>query len=320
MLKTLFEEQQKHINEFFENIDLPLADKVLEMMMTCQGVIFFSGIGKSGLVAKKIAVTITSTGTRALYMSPTNALHGDIGMVSPQDLFIFLSRSGESDELLTLLPFLRNKGVSIISIVCKKNSRLARASDLSLVLPMNRELCPFDSVPTTSAAIQLIFGDVLAIAMMRLKNVQHEQYTKNHPAGRIGKRLTLKVKDLMLTGSHVPLCKPTDKLGEVLVELSTKRCGCLLITNPTNHLMGIFTDGDLGRSLNKLGPAALERQIDELMTKTPKSIGADSLIVHAIQLMEADQKNAITVLPVLDDQKQVVGLVKMHDIIQSGIS
>lgn len=320
MLQALFEEQRKHINFFFEALDLHAADKLLQMMLQCQGVIFFSGIGKSGLVAKKIAVTITSTGTRALYMSPTNALHGDIGMVSSQDLFIFFSRSGESEELLTLLPYLRNKGVTIFSIICKDHSRLARSSDHSLVLPMNRELCPFDSVPTTSAAIQLIFGDVLAIALMRLKNVQQDQYTKNHPAGRIGKRLTLKVQDLMLKGNQIPLCKSDDKLGHVLVELSNKRCGCLLITDEKRNLKGIFTDGDLGRSLNKYGPAALERNIEELMTKTPRWIAADTLAIQAIEQMEADQKNAITVLPVLDHNQKLVGLVKMHDIIQSGIN
>lgn len=319
MLNELFSEQRKQIDSFFSKVDLKASEKLLQMMLECQGVIFFSGIGKSEFIAKKIAVTMTSTGTKALYLSPSNALHGDIGMVSQKDLFIFISKSGESDELLTLIPYLRNKGVTLVSLVCHPGSRLAKACDFTILLPLEKELCPFNLAPTTSAAIQLLYGDILAVALMRHKQVDLELYKSNHPAGRIGKRITLKVRDLMLKEESIPWSKPVDKLGDVLVDLSNKRCGCLLVTDDQRHLKGIFTDGDLRRALQRYGSKALDRQLEELMTKTPRWIRDDVLAIEAVQLMEADQKCPITVLPVLSDSKKVVGIIKMHDIIQSGL-
>lgn len=319
MLNELFSEQRKQIDSFFSKVCLQSTEKLLDAFLKCEGVIFFTGIGKSGLVAKKIAVTMISTGTKALYLSPGNALHGDIGMVSSKDLFVFLSKSGESDELLNLLPYLRNKGVSLVSLVCNPTSRLAKACDISVTLPMEKELCPFNLAPTTSTAIQLLYGDILAIAMMRQKNVQLEQYRNNHPAGRIGRSLTLRVKDLMLRDENLPLCQPNNKLAEVLVELSNKRCGCLLVVDQNHVLMGIFTDGDLRRALQKHGTAAIDKELQELMTHSPKWISPDTLAVDAVKLMEADQKKPITVLPVLNEGRKVVGIIKMHDILQSGL-
>ena len=318
MLKELFQEQKKHLDHFFESIDLDASEKLVQAMLNCSGVIFFSGIGKSGLVGKKIAVTMTSTGTKSLYLSPSNALHGDIGIVSNKDLFIFLSKSGESEELLNLIPFLRNRGVQLGALVSDPRSRLATSCDYPVILPLAKELCPFGLAPTTSSALQLIFGDILAVAIMKHKNFQMDQYRINHPAGRIGRRMILKVKDIMLSGPHLPLCQPKDKLVDVLVELSNKRCGCLLVVDYENLLLGIFTDGDLSRALLKHGPDAFQLSIESLMTITPRSTHPELLAFEAMQLMEANQKKPITVLPVLKE-KQVVGLIKLHDILQSGI-
>lgn len=319
MLKELFDNKRQYLDYFFDHLDLSLAEQFLKILKECQGLIVFSGIGKSGLVAKKIAVTMTSTGSRALFLSPTNALHGDIGILTPKDLFILVSKSGESDELFSLIPYLRNKGVKILSIVSNPNSRLAKSSDFAMILPLEKELCPFDMAPTTSTTIQSIFGDVMAIALMKDQKFTLDQYAMNHPAGNIGKRITLKVKDLMLTGKKLPLCKAEDKLSDILIELSNKRCGCVLVVDDHMMLRGIFTDGDLRRALQGKGPNVLDLTMEQLMTCSPKYIGPSQLAIDAMHTMESDQKNAITCLPVLEESKKVLGLIKLHDIVQSGL-
>ena len=318
MLHQLFELAQQNIDYFFEQIQVPQAEMVFDLCLRCRGVIFLTGVGKSGLVASKIAATMTSTGTKALYVSPQDALHGDIGIVSPEDLFIFLSKGGESEELLQLTPFLRNKGVKLIAIVSKANSRLARACDISMVLPFKNELCPFDLAPTTSSIIQLIFGDVMAAALMRKKQFTLDAYALNHPAGQIGKRSVIKVADLMLKGDQLPLCHPEQKLGEVLDLMSQKRCGCLVVVDDQNRLQGVFTDGDLRRSLQQKNGNVMEIPIGELMTRGGRSISHSAYAYEAMRQMEEDHKKPIMVLPVVD-QGKVQGLIKMHDLVQSGL-
>jgi arabinose-5-phosphate isomerase len=318
-LQELLEKERMILDHFFDHFDFHAADQLFTALKNCKGMIIITGVGKSGLVAEKMALTMTSTGSRAFFLSPANALHGDIGIVADQDIFLMISKSGESEELLQMIPFLRNKNIKIISIVNNRNSRLAKASDLTVTLPIEKELCNFDLVPTTSAVTQMIFGDVLAVAMMIHKNFSLAEYAMNHPAGKIGRRLTMRVEDLMLTGKNIPLCAPDDKLVDTLVELSNKRCGCVLVTDQSQILAGIFTDGDLARALQKFGPDALSCYIRDLMTKVPRAISQLEMAAHALAVMEGDQKHPITVLPVIDDQKKVVGLIKMHDIIQSGL-
>lgn len=319
MLKELFEKKKQYLNHFFENLDMQKTDQILQKLLYCKGIIFFTGIGKSGLVAKKIAVTMTSTGTQALYLSPTDAMHGDIGIVSDKDIFVMLSKSGESDELLALVPYIRNKGAHLIGVVSDSKSRLSQACNMTVTLPLEKELCPFGLAPTTSTSIQMIFGDVLSIALMKLKNFSLDQYAMNHPAGRIGKRISMKVKDLMLTDNKIPLCKPEHTLMETLVELSNKRCGCVLVVDHEKKLQGIFTDGDLRRTLQNKGPEALHASMENVMTKSPKWISPNILAWDAMKLMEAKHQSEITVLPVIDEDKTVLGLIKLHDIIQAGV-
>lgn len=319
MITNLLAAGKQYISHFFDKLDVPSTEKVLQLLRECEGVLLFTGVGKSGLVAKKIAVTMTSTGTRALFISPTDALHGDIGMVTDKDIFVLISKSGESDELLNLIPFIRNKGARLVAVVSNENSRLVKACDFSVNLPLEKELCPFDMAPTTSTVIQMIFGDILAIALMSLRNFSLDEYVMNHPAGRIGKRISLKVKDLMIKDNGVPLSKPTDKLVDTLVELSNKRCGCVLVVDDAGILQGIFTDGDLRRALQNKGPQSLELPLRELMTKSPKTIGPEVLAWKAVEVMEGDQKHPITVLAVVDDNNKVEGIIKMHDIVQSGL-
>lgn len=319
LLKELFKQKRQYLDHFFEAVSIDAAEKFLEILRSCKGMIILTGVGKSGLIAKKIAVTMTSTGTKALYISPTDALHGDLGILTNQDVFILISKSGETEELINLIPSLRNKGVRLLGMVSNGNSRLTKACDFNMVLPLAKELCPYNMAPTTSTVIQMIFGDILAIALMKHQNFSLDQYALNHPAGNIGKRITVKVDDLMLTNESLPTCKPTDKLVEILVELSNKRCGCILVINEAMILQGIFTDGDLRRALLKQGPQALEQPVSNVMSMSPRCIAPDKLAWEAMQLMESDQKRAITCLPVISDDRKVLGLIKLHDIIQSGL-
>lgn len=320
VLQELFKEQQEHLNFFCNALNMQEAEKALEMLSNCSGKLIFSGVGKSGLVAQKIAWTMTSVGIKSLFLCPLNALHGDLGIVSPNDLFVLLSKSGESEELLQLIPFLRNRKISVLSLLSRKGSRLEKASDFTVLLPVKKELCPFDLAPTTSTAIQLLFGDLLAVALMRQKNFSLDQYALNHPAGRIGRRISLKVSDLMIKEEGIPICSPNDLLIDTLVELSNKKCGALLILNEERKLLGIFTDGDLRRSLQSKGTDLLQLPMGQLMNRTARVTYPHQLASKALQEMEADQKHPIAVLPVINENEQVVGILRMHDIIQSGIA
>jgi arabinose-5-phosphate isomerase len=319
MLQELFKRQKSAIDHFFSSLDLKHCENIFNVLLACEGVIFFTGIGKSGYIAQKIAATMMSTGTKSLFLSPINALHGDLGMVSSKDLLIIFSKSGETEELLQLLPSIRNKAAKIIAITSNPQSRLVKSSDFFLELPCSVELCPFDLAPTTSAEIQLLFGDVIAVALMQAKGFTLNAFAENHPAGRIGRRATIKVKDLMLDVQKTPLCFPKDYLKDVLLDFSNKRCGCLVVIDENKSLKGIFTDGDLRRALQEKGEDVLRQSLKDIMTPSPRFIEANALAWEAMKLMEADQNHPIMVLPVLNQEKKIVGLIKMHDIIQAGL-
>jgi len=317
-MKTLFNQQKKYLDYFFEKLDLKKAEKILDAFIECQGNLVFSGVGKSGIIAQKLATTFASIGARSFFLPPGNALHGDIGMISEKDLLIFLSKSGETSELLHLIPFIQKRGSKIVSLHSNSHSQLAKISDLSMELPLLRELCPFNLAPTTSAVLQLIFGDVLAVAMMERKNFGLKDYILNHPAGMIGKKLTLKVNHLMLTGEAIPFCSPKDRLIDVLHEISNKCCGCLLVVDEKKNLLGIFTDGDLRRSLQSDGINAMQKTMESLMVKNPMTIEANVLAIDAMKQMEENPQRLVTVLPVTNDQ-QVTGILRLHDVIQAGL-
>jgi arabinose-5-phosphate isomerase len=318
VLSELIQEQRATLAYFFDQIDVREIQRVLDAAKETTGFLVFSGVGKSGIVAEKIVTTLISTGTKAIYLPPSNVLHGDLGIVSGGDLVLLLSKSGETEELLQLLPFFKRKGAKTVAVVSTPQSRLATHADLTVHLPVERELCQFDLVPTTSAVVQLLFGDLLAMALMRTKGFSLDEYGANHPSGTIGKRITLKVGDLMLRGEDLPLCSSAVKLQEVLPELSGKRCGCLLITGPSGQFQGIFTDGDLRRSLQSMGPSVLEETLGRLMTRSAAAVGPNLLAWEALQQMQRDPKKWIMVLPVIE-QGRVVGLIRMHDIIHAGV-
>lgn len=318
LVHELMHDLQSNVDLLFQRFDSQKFSAISEMVLRSRGALFFTGIGKSGIIAQKIAMTFSSSGTKAFYLSPQNALHGDIGIVGSGDIVFLLSKSGESSELLELCPALRNKGASLVAVVMNQESHLARACDSCFVLPEVKEICPFDLAPTTSTIAQLVFGDLLAMTVMRLKEISLSDFIQNHPAGRIGKRQLLKVRDLMVSGGALPLCGPSETLGDVLVELSNKQCGCVCVVGDGSQLLGIFTDGDLRRAFQKIGPAALGASMGSLMTTHPRTISPDMLAYDALRMMEADQQHPVTVLIVVDEGR-CVGLIKMHDILQSGV-
>jgi arabinose-5-phosphate isomerase len=318
MLKNLFNEQRRYINAFFDQINIEKAEAFLQECLKCKGLIVFTGVGKSGIIGEKIATTLVSTGTKALHLSPTNFLHGDLGVMTSTDLLVMISKSGETEELLALLPFAKRRGVRILAIVSNANSRLAKDSDLSICLPVEKELCPFDLAPTTSTELQLIFGDALAIGLMKAKGFSIGEYAFNHPSGIIGKKTTMTVSDVMIGGESVPTCRPYDRLVDVLGELSNKKCGCLIVVDDQEKLLGIFTDGDLRRALQNQGADVLKEQMESLMTQSAIRVPQHILAWEAMKIMQKDPKKWITVVPVVNDEK-VVGVVRMHDIVQAGL-
>lgn len=316
VLQDLLEQQRQYVNYFFDHLDELQAEKALQACLECQGILVLTGVGKSGIIAEKIAMTLISVGTRALFLPAMNFLHGDIGVIGKEDLVLMLSKSGESQELLELIPYIRQKGSKILALLSEDESRLARSADLFVRLPVEKELCPFDLAPTTSTAVQLLFGDVLAMSLMREKKFSLAQYAKNHPSGLIGRQITLHVRDVMKKGEELPLSRPEDRLVDVIVELSNKKCGCLLVISKEEELLGIFTDGDLRRALQSSGADVMHKTMQELMNRSAIAVFADDLALHAMKKMQ--EKRYVMMAPVVEGKK-VVGLIRMHDIIQKGL-
>jgi arabinose-5-phosphate isomerase len=317
-LASFLQNARQYLNYFFDHISIGEFETIVGKLASCSGVVYCSGVGKSGFIAKKIAATLTSTGTKAFFLSPLDALHGDLGALEPGDVWIGFSKSGSAEELLSMIPYLKKKGVFVIGAVSHRNSKLAMMSDLFIELPLEKELCPYNLAPTISSTIQLIFGDCLAMALMDLKKIQMEQFAVNHPAGLLGKKATLRVADIMITGANLPLCLPTDLLLEALPRLSEKKCGCLLVVNLEQKLLGIFTDGDFRRTIQKSREEGLKKTLGILMTPNPKTIGPEFLATQALEWMEKDPSSPVSVLPVLD-QGRLIGLLRLHDIIQAGL-
>ncbi len=317
-IKKLLDEQRAYLNAFYDTLSLSQATDFIQTCLDCSGLIILAGVGKSGIIAEKIAMTLISTGTRALSLPPTNFLHGDIGIISPNDLLILISKSGETEELLHLVPFVKRRGAKVLAMVSAPHSKLSQEADLSIYLPVTKELCPFDLAPTTSTAVQLNFGDILAMALMRAKGITLDEYALSHPAGSIGKKVTLTVEDVMVKDENLPCCYPGDLLVDVLVELSSKKHGCLIIINEERDFLGIFTDGDLRRALQKHSSSVLEQKIETLMTTTAQTIDKKSLAWDAMKLMRRPSKQWISTLPVVEEKK-LIGIIRMTDIIQTGL-
>ncbi|KAL6779779.1 hypothetical protein ACKKBG_A13690 [Auxenochlorella protothecoides x Auxenochlorella symbiontica] len=318
-LQSLFREQQEYLNYFFTNLDYEQMESFVKACLACTGTIVCTGVGKSGFIAQKICQTLVSTGTKALYLSPTDALHGDIGILTAHDLLVCFSKSGGTDELLRLIPYAKAKGAKIVSVASISGCKMETVCDLSINLPLKRELCPFDLAPVTSTVIQMLFGDTVAIALMQAKHLTRDEYAMNHPAGRIGRRLILRVSDVMLSNGDIPIVSADTVVADALSELSSKGCGCVLIAGADLKLQGVFTDGDLRRALQTMGYSGnlMGTRVGDIMTTSPRTVLLSQKAAQAMDDMETSPK--VAVLPVLDDQGRVSGLVTLHGLISAGL-
>ncbi|MEO6103386.1 MAG: KpsF/GutQ family sugar-phosphate isomerase [Pseudoxanthomonas sp.] len=287
-----------------------------QAILACRGRVVCSGMGKSGHVARKIAATLASTGTPAFYMHPGEAGHGDLGMVTDADIVLALSYSGESDELLMLLPVLKRQGNLVIAMTGRVGSTLARESDVHLDVSVPAEACPLALAPTSSTTAALAMGDALAVALLDARGFTADDFARSHPAGALGRRLLLHITDVMHAGDEVPRVSEDATLSEALVEMSRKRLGMTAVVDADGHLLGLYTDGDLRRSLDDAKIDLRNTTIAEVMTRSPRTIGAGALAVEAAQLMEAHKINALLVI---DGDRRVVGALNIHDLLRARV-
>ena len=285
-------------------------------ILASRGRVACTGMGKSGHVARKIAATLASTGTPAFYVHPGEAAHGDLGMVTDADIVLALSYSGESDELLTLLPALKRQGNAIIAMTGREASSLAREADIHLDISVPAEACPLGLAPTSSTTASLAMGDALAVALLEARGFTADDFARSHPAGALGRRLLLHITDVMHAGDDVPRIGPEASISEALVEMSRKRLGMTAIVDGDGRLLGLYTDGDLRRSLDDEAVDLRATRIDAVMTRAPRTIGADALAAEAAQMMETHKINALLVL---DAQQRVVGALNIHDLLRARV-
>ena len=297
------------------------VDRVVAILTGCKGKIILLGVGKSGIIAHKIAATMTSSGTAAVYLHPSDALHGGLGMVNSDDVVLLLSNSGETDELLHLLPYLKRRNVPLVAIVGKVKSSIAQRADAVIDASVDQEACPLNLAPTASTTVALAIGDALAMTLMRAKGLTEDDFALNHPAGQLGKRLTLRVSDLMHGGKENPTIGADAAWMEIVSAITHYGLGAVNVVDSKGRLAGIITDGDLRRSMQRVRPADLafaNLKCDDLMTRNPVVAKPEMLAFDALRLME-DRPSQINVLPVVDDSRVCVGLIRLHDIVRSGL-
>ena len=288
--------------------------EMIEQVCNSSGRLIISGIGKSGIVGRKIVATLNSTGTRSLFLHPVEAMHGDLGQVSRDDIFMALSNSGQTDELCILLPSIRRIGCKIIAFTGSKDSSLAAQSDIVIDVGVACEACPLGLAPTASTTAMLAMGDALAVVLLEKKSFKSNDFRMIHPSGTLGQRLAGQVKDLMLTGPSIPRVSEGTSMQEAVTEIDRGRLGTTLVINPQNQLSGIITDGDI-RRLVASGESFLKLAAENVMTKNPQTITESSPTYDALNIME---KHQITVLPVINTREEVQGILHLHDILGKG--
>ncbi|CUU06143.1 arabinose-5-phosphate isomerase [Candidatus Thermokryptus mobilis] len=303
------------VAELEDRIDESFAE-VVDLILGSTGRVVITGVGKSGIIARKIVATMNSTGTPALYLHPADAIHGDLGVVRKEDVVICISKSGDTVEVLRLIPIFKRIGVPVISMVGNLNSQLARLSDYVLNVSVKEEACPYNLAPTASTTATLAMGDALAIALLEKRNFTVENFALFHPGGNLGKRLLLKVKELMVSGKDVPIVHTSTPMKETIIEMTSKRLGATCVVDDKGKLVGIITDGDLRRLLHRT-ENVFGLTAGEVMTRNPKTIKEDALAVVALQEMEHYN---ITQLVVIDDERFPIGMIHIHDLVKAGLS
>jgi arabinose-5-phosphate isomerase len=288
--------------------------KLVNLVHRCRGRVIMTGIGKSGIVARKIVATLNSTGTRSLFLHPVEAMHGDLGMVDAEDVIIALSNSGETDELNMLIPSLKSIGCPLVSFTGQKDSTLGRQSDIVIDVRVDREACPLGLAPTASTTALLAVGDALAVTLIRKGDFRACDFKQFHPGGNLGQRLALQVREIMFTGKNVPKVKEGQSMAEAISEINRLQLGAALVVQDADILVGIITDGDIRRGL-MVHENIHEKPVTEVMTKNPKTLGPNSQAAQALSIME---KNQITILPIVNPMKKVRGVLHLHDILGKG--
>ncbi len=294
-------------------------EKAVKIILNCKGRVVVTGMGKSGLIGKKIAATLASTGTPALFLHPAEGIHGDLGMVTRGDAVIALSNSGETEEIARMLPSLKRLGIKIIALTGNAESTLAKNSDVVIEVGVKEEACPLGLAPTASTTATLAMGDALAVVLLDQRGFKEEDFACFHPGGALGKKLLLRVRDLMHTGDAVPVVSEQTLIKDAIYEISSKKMGVTAVVNVSGKLVGVISDGDLRRWMEKTeksGENLLSKEARDIMTKKPKTANKDSLAAEAVALME---KNSITCLIVATSNAEPEGVIHLHDLLKAGV-
>ena len=311
--KKVLEIESKALVKQIDQIDQAFVD-ACELCLECDGKLIVMGLGKSGHIADKIAATLSSTGTPSYFIHPSEAIHDDIGMIDEKDIVLIFSYSGETEEIISLIPYLKKKEIKIISFTGNIKSKLSSESDIHIHVPVDEEACPMNLAPTASTTTALAVGDAFAVALLERKGFTKEDFAKSHPGGSLGKQLLLSIKDIMHTGDEVPVVYSRDTLSKGLIEMSQKALGMTAIVDEKDQLVGIFTDGDLRRTLES-NIDIKTTKMRQVMTKNPFVLPADTLAYNALNLI---QEKKITSIIVTNENK-VIGALNIHDLFRSGL-
>lgn len=312
--KEVIRKEAKAVAHLEEKIDEGFV-KAVQLILKCKGRVIVTGIGKSGIIGKKIAATLTSTGTASFFLHPTEGIHGDLGMVRKNDVVIAITKSGGTDEVYQLIPLFKRLGVPIITFTGDLNSPVAEKSDVVIDVSVDHEACPHDLIPTSSTTAALVMGDALAIALLEERHFSSEDFALLHPGGHLGRKLILKVSDIMHTGDQIPVISEETGIKEVILEMTSKRLGTTTVVNQKGKLVGIFTDGDLRRLVERTDEI-FSLRAGQVMTKNPKTIDSNELAAKALNLMES---YSITSLIITNGKREPVGIVHLHDILKAGV-
>ncbi|MFA5591169.1 MAG: KpsF/GutQ family sugar-phosphate isomerase [Lysobacteraceae bacterium] len=285
-------------------------------MLACPGRVVTTGMGKSGHIARKIAATLASTGTPSFYVHSGEASHGDLGMITEHDVVLALSNSGETDEVLTIVPVIKRQGNALIAMTGRPESTLARLADIHLDVAVEEEACPLGLAPTTSTTAALVMGDALAVAMLEARGFTSQDFARSHPAGSLGRRLLLHISDIMHAGEEIPRVGQHATLSQAVMEMSHKRLGMTAVVDDDNRLLGVFTDGDLRRTMDDPNADLRSTPVMDVMNRQPKSIGPERLAVEAARMMEEHKISAVIVV---DDEQHVVGALNIHDLLRARV-
>ena len=315
LARAVIDTEARAAQKLAERIDEQFLDAV-QTMLHCEGRIVVLGMGKSGHIGHKLAATLASTGTPAFFVHPGEASHGDLGMITAKDVVLALSNSGETDEILTILPLIKRLNVPLIAFTGNPASRLAKAASHHLDVSVEKEACPLGLAPTSSTTATLVMGDALAIALLESRGFTEADFALSHPGGRLGKRLLLHVEDIMHKGEDIPRVRQGASLSEALVEITRKGLGMTVVVDATDRVVGIFTDGDLRRLLDHGEVNIAKLKIEDVMVGNCMTIRAHILAAEALQLMDNKRVNAF---PVVDEQQRLVGALNMHDLLRAGV-